>query len=114
MAAFIVLRVEDEKENFEKCISIRKVDGETRHVLGLCNQVPHHRDKVAHKETQARKRKRESRESLLWLKGVKPLPANWSLVDVCDQGAEGKKRQARQHAAEGLGGARLGSRSTRR
>lgn len=64
------------------------VDAETRNVLGLCNQVLHHRDKVAKKETQAQKRKRESRESLLWLKGVKPLPANWSLVDVCDQGAD--------------------------
>lgn len=64
------------------------VDAETRNVLGLCNQVLHHRDQVAKKETQAEKRQRESRESLLWLKGVEPLPANWSLVDVCDQGAD--------------------------
>jgi len=64
------------------------VDAETRNVLGLCNQVLHHRDQVGKKETQAQKRQRESRESLLWLKGVEPLPANWSLVDVCDQGAD--------------------------
>lgn len=64
------------------------VDAETRNVPGLCNQVLHHRDKVGMKDTQAQKRERESRKSLLWLKGVEPLPASWSLVDVCDQGAD--------------------------
>ena len=96
------------------------VDAETRNVLGLCNQVLHHRDQVGKKETQAQKRQRESRESLLWLKGVERLPANWSLVDVCDQGAdtfeflEHEVHSGRRfviHAAEGLGRASLGSRS---
>ena len=64
------------------------VDPETRQVLGLCNQVLHHRDTVPKKETLAQKRARESRESLLWIKGTKPLPASKQLVDVCDQGAD--------------------------
>jgi len=64
------------------------VNAETGSVLGLCNQVLHHRDRVGKDETQAQKRERESRESRLWLKGVEPLPANWSIVDVCDQGAD--------------------------
>jgi hypothetical protein len=64
------------------------VDSKTRQVLGLCNQVLHHRARVPEKETIAQKRKRESRESLLWLKGTDPLPASEQLVDVCDQGAD--------------------------
>jgi hypothetical protein len=64
------------------------VHPETREVLGLCNQVLHRRAKVRKKETTAQKRKRKTRESLLWLKGVQPLPANSQLVDVCDQGAD--------------------------
>ncbi len=64
------------------------VDPQTRRVLGLCNQVLHRRDTVAEDETLAQKRERESRESLLWLQGVDPLPADWQLVDVCDQGAD--------------------------
>jgi hypothetical protein len=64
------------------------VDPKTRQVLGLCNQVLHRRDTVAAKETLSEKRERESRESLLWLKGADPLPGNPQLVDVCDQGAD--------------------------
>ena len=64
------------------------VNPETREVLGLCNQVLHRRTKVRKNETTAQKRKRKTRESLLWLKGVQPLPANDQLVDVCDQGAD--------------------------
>ena len=64
------------------------VDPETRQVLGLCNQVLHRRDTVPKKETTAEKRARESRESLLWLKGTEPLPDSSQLVDVCDQGAD--------------------------
>ena len=69
----------------QNCVA---VDAETGGVVGLCNQVLHHRDRVGKKETQAQKRERESRESRLWLKGVEPLPASWSFVDVCDQGAD--------------------------
>lgn len=64
------------------------VDPQTRQVLGLYNQVLHHRDTVPASETQAQKRERESRESLLWLRGVKPLAGDKQLVDVCDQGAD--------------------------
>jgi hypothetical protein len=64
------------------------VDPETRQVLGLCNQVLHHRVHVPENETMAEKRERESRESLLWLKGTAPLPGSSQLVDVCDQGAD--------------------------
>lgn len=64
------------------------VNPKTREVLGLCNQVLHRRAKVRKTETTAQKRKRKTRESLLWLKGVEPLPASEKLVDVCDQGAD--------------------------
>ena len=64
------------------------VDSKTKRVLGLVNQVLHHRADVPAKETLAEKRVRESRESLLWLKGTEPLPSDRKLVDVCDQGAD--------------------------
>jgi len=64
------------------------VDPDTRQVLGLCNQVLHHRVHVPKSETNAQKRCRESRESLLWLKGTAPLPSSRQLVDVCDRGAD--------------------------
>ncbi len=64
------------------------VDPQTREVLGLCNQILHHRVKKPKSETQSQSRKRESRESLLWIKGTEPLPKSWQLVDVCDRGAD--------------------------
>ncbi|NQT36548.1 MAG: IS4 family transposase [Planctomycetes bacterium] len=64
------------------------VDPCTREVIGLLQQVLHHRVHVPEKEGTAQKRERESRESLLWLKGTEPLPASWQLIDVCDQGAD--------------------------
>jgi hypothetical protein len=64
------------------------VHPKTRQVLGLCNQVLHHRATVPDNETIAQKRKRESRESLLWLRGVDPLRQSKKLIDVCDQGAD--------------------------
>jgi hypothetical protein len=64
------------------------VNAETREVVGLCNQVLHHRAKVPLRETAAEKRKRESRESLLWLRGVQTLPSDRNIVDICDQGAD--------------------------
>jgi hypothetical protein len=50
--------------------------------------VLHHRADVSAGETLAQKRARESRESLLWLKGTARLPSDRKLVDVCDQGAD--------------------------
>jgi hypothetical protein len=64
------------------------VEPENREVLGLVNQVLHHRATVSKSETRAQRSKRETRESLLWLKGVQALPDNWNLVDVCDRGAD--------------------------
>ena len=64
------------------------VDPKTREVIGLCNQVLHQRAKVQQKETISQKRNRKSRESLLWLKGTSALPADWNIIDVCDQGAD--------------------------
>lgn len=64
------------------------VDSKTRRVLGLANQVLHHRADVPSNETLAQKRVRESRESLLWLKGTEPLSGDRKLIDVCDQGAD--------------------------
>jgi hypothetical protein len=64
------------------------VHPQTREVLGLCNQVLHRRPRVSKRETNAQKRKRKTRESLLWLKGTKPLPGDWRLIDVCDRGAD--------------------------
>jgi len=64
------------------------VDPKTRVAFGLCNQVLHRRSKVRKGETIAQKRKRKSRENLLWLKGTVGLPADWNVIDVCDQGAD--------------------------
>ncbi len=64
------------------------VEAQTGRVLGLTNQVLHHRADVPAGETLAQKRARESRESLLWLKGTGQLPGDRKLVDVCDQGAD--------------------------
>ena len=61
---------------------------ETRKTLGLANQVLHRRPKVSKGETRSERQKRDSRESLLWLKGAEALPADRSLVDVCDRGAD--------------------------
>jgi hypothetical protein len=60
----------------------------TREPLGLLNQVLHRREKVSKLETRAQRQKRKSRESLLWLKGVQPLPESRQLVDICDRGAD--------------------------
>lgn len=67
------------------------VNPKTRQVLGLYNQVLHHRANVPAGETIAQKRERESRESLLWLQGTEPESTatdSWKLIDVCDQGAD--------------------------
>jgi hypothetical protein len=57
-------------------------------VVGLANQILHVRPLVKKAETQSQKRKRKSRESLLWLKGTVDLPERRQVVDVCDRGAD--------------------------
>jgi hypothetical protein len=64
------------------------VNSENREAIGLCNQILHRRANVPKNETSAQRRKRESRESRLWVRGAAALPADWKLVDVCDQGAD--------------------------
>ncbi|TWT96534.1 Transposase for transposon Tn5 [Neorhodopirellula pilleata] len=64
------------------------VDSRTRCVLGLANQVLHHRVSVSTDETRSQKRERESRESMLWIKGTTPLGTDRKWIDVCDQGAD--------------------------
>lgn len=70
------------------CQNVLAVGAESGEVLGLLDQILHHRDEVPERETQAEHRARESRESLLWLHGTKHLPAQAKLIDVADQGAD--------------------------
>jgi hypothetical protein len=70
------------------CHNSLVVDPKNREVLGLLNQILHHRPKVAKKETEKQRRERESRESRLWVEGVARLPSRRQLIDVCDQGAD--------------------------
>lgn len=69
------------------CQNVLAVTADSGEVLGLVDQVLHCRDEVPENETMAEHRTRETRESLLWLKGTEHLPTNVSLVDVADQGA---------------------------
>lgn len=68
--------------------NVLAVDPETRKTLGLANQVLHRRPQVKKGETRTERQKRDSRESLLWLKATSGLPADRKLVDVCDRGAD--------------------------
>ena len=70
------------------CHNSLAVDPAGREVLGLTGQILHRRAQVPKKESLTRSRNRKSRESLLWLRGTDGLPADWRLVDVCDQGAD--------------------------
>ena len=68
--------------------NVLAVDPETRKTLGLANQVLHRRPKVKKGETKTERQKRDTRESLLWLKATRGLPSDRKLVDVCDRGAD--------------------------
>lgn len=70
------------------CQNVLAVNGKTGEVLGLLDQILHKRAKTPKKETYAQLRVRDSRESLLWPKGTKHLPADARLTDVCDRGAD--------------------------
>lgn len=69
------------------CQNVLAVDATTGEVLGLLDQILHHRDEVPENETLTEHRNRDTRESLLWVTGASQLPANWQLIDVADQGA---------------------------
>lgn len=67
--------------------NVLAVDAATGEVLGLLDQILHCRDEVPDDETLPELRERETRESLLWVKGTQHLPRDARLVDVADQGA---------------------------
>lgn len=68
--------------------NVLAVNPDTRKTLGLGNQILHRRPKVKKGETQTERQKRDSRESLLWVKATRGLPSGRELVDVCDRGAD--------------------------
>ncbi len=70
------------------CHNSLAVDAGSREILGLTNQLLHCRDDIPENETLPQSRARESRESLLWLRGTEGLPGDWRLVDICDQAAD--------------------------
>jgi len=67
--------------------NVLAVDAVTGEVLGLLDQILHCRDEVPEDETLPEHRDRETRESLLWVKGTAHLPGDTQLIDVADQGA---------------------------
>lgn len=69
------------------CHNVIALDASTGEVLGLLDQILHCRDEVPKGETLTELRNRETRESLLWVKGTEHLPRDTRLVDVTDQGA---------------------------
>lgn len=69
------------------CHNVIAISADTGEVLGLLDQILHCRDEVPEHETLAQHRDRETRESLLWVKGIEHLPSDPRLIDVADQGA---------------------------
>jgi hypothetical protein len=70
------------------CQNVLAVDAESGDVLGLLDQILHHRDEVPADETLTEHRERETRESRLWIQGTEHLPADAKLIDVSDQGSD--------------------------
>jgi hypothetical protein len=70
------------------CHNVLAVAADTGDVLGLVDQILHCRDEVSENETLNEHRDRQTRESLLWLRGTKHLPADTKLIDVADQGSD--------------------------
>ena len=70
------------------CQNVLAVAADSGKVLGLVDQILHHRDEVPEGETLAELRERETRESLLWIHGTKHLDAGAGLVDIADRGAD--------------------------
>jgi hypothetical protein len=70
------------------CQNVLAVSADTGEVLGLVDQILHRRDDVRDTETLTEHRNRETRESLLWLRGTEHVPADRKLIDVADQGSD--------------------------
>lgn len=74
-----------------ECHNSLAVTAGTGELLGLANQILHHRVDVPANEGVAAKREREDRESRLWLLGSQAIgsrPPEQQWVDVCDRGAD--------------------------
>jgi len=74
-----------------ECHNSLAVAADSRELLGLANQILHHRADVPKNEGVAAKREREDRESRLWVEGSAAIgtpPAGCMWVDVCDRGAD--------------------------
>lgn len=70
------------------CHNVLAVEAGSGEVLGLMDQILHRRDEVPKDETLTERRNRPTRESLLWVRGTRHLPADWQMIDVADQGAD--------------------------
>jgi hypothetical protein len=70
------------------CHNVLAVEADSGEVLGLMDQLLHRRDKVRDDETLTEHRDRATRESRLWVRGTRHLPADARLIDVADQGAD--------------------------
>jgi hypothetical protein len=73
------------------CHNSLAVDPDSREVFGLVSQILHQRVAVSRTEGVKKKRQRTSRESRLWSRAVREMPAapagtHW--VDVADRGAD--------------------------
>jgi hypothetical protein len=70
------------------CQNVIAVAADSGEVLGLVDQILHHRVEAPENETLVELRERKSRESLLWPHGTKNLPEQAKLIDVADRGAD--------------------------
>lgn len=74
-----------------ECHNSLAVDALSGELFGLVGQILHNRVRKPAKEGVAASRERQSRESLLWIKGVEQIgnaPEGCHWVHVCDRGAD--------------------------
>lgn len=84
-------QIGDSRGRGYECHNSLAVRAGTGELLGLANQILHHRVDVPENEGVAAKRERENRESRLWLLGSQAVgssPPGRQWVDVCDRGAD--------------------------
>ncbi len=92
-----------------ECHNSLAIDADTGEVLGLANQILHCRADVPLGEGVAAKRERDTRESLLWVKGCAavearcaahgPAPTDHLEIDVFDRGGDTFENLDAEHAA---------------
>lgn len=92
-----------------ECHHSLAIDAGTGEVIGLANQILHRRVDAPPKEGIAARRERETRESLLWVKGcaavaarcvaVGPAPAGRLEIDVFDRGGDTFENLDAEYAA---------------